>query len=128
MKTGEALVLICDGTPDTAGDVIAIDGVELPDRPVTVTRNFDPSQPVGFAKLRKEGDKIFADFSIMDAQSVDGWTPAIGGATDLPLPPATHGYRIIEKIRLTSIGLSEKGNTDPRIQPLKDIAGRLANS
>jgi len=106
------VVLIADGTEDGQGDKLLADNVDIARGSLPVSIGFDLSrQPVGWATLRREGDKFVADLELVeDEPLVWELTPAIGGRY---LSKDSH-----DRIEIFNIALDDK-NCDPRIPALK---------
>jgi hypothetical protein len=119
MITYVGTLINLDGQPDTAGDVLDADtSVELPSHQVKVTLNFDHREEfvLGRAKLFIRPSKICYRMDIDDSKlpeyALRDLVPCAGGVV------MDRNGKHIKHIFLTSIGLSEAGNADPRIQPI----------
>lgn len=115
-------VAICDGTPDSSGDIFDRESFKPFDERVRVTRNFDQSQVIGSARLRWEGDRIMADLDLDDGVLLTGLTPAIGGQVD-DREKEESGDRL-RGVTVTGVALSDSANSDGRIGTLDGSAPR----
>lgn len=112
-------ILIADGTPDLQGDVIDVNGIELP-KEVPLTHGFysTPETFLGKAYLRKEGDRIVADLEFV--------TDRIPAELRKHCYPAIAGYiverdgAIIKRCRINQLSISVEANVDPRISKLTE--------
>jgi len=57
----DVLVLIADGTPDADNEIIDAATLIVPDEQVPMRRNYNLNQPCGWAQLRREGNRVYAD-------------------------------------------------------------------
>jgi len=114
----KCVILIADGKPDRAGDMLNIEKIKLPkfDVPVYLDTFGRPDRVVGFAELKKEKNEVWADISFFR----NVW--------DLPLFPCASGKILernpnnhfsIEGAVIESVSLSTIGNADERIKPIK---------
>lgn len=113
-----AVVLKCDGVPDSENEVFDLDTLTLPNGPVAVTKEYDPEQYLGRATFRREGTDIVADIELEDENGYQGLIPCIAGRAD-PIQPGTEGVKVLRNARLTGLGFSVGPNSDDRVEPLK---------
>lgn len=110
-------VLIADGTPDTMGDSFDINGVDFP-KEVTLVKEFSHSfdDVVGFAKLRKEGNRVLADLEFVNDIFVPEVRkylyPAVGGKVI-----TKEGGKIMKCV-IDTISIGGSPNADSRIKRL----------
>lgn len=103
------------GQVDGNGDIINLDGVKIPDK-VIMIRNFDTSDVVGVAQVKREGYKLKAIAEVPD-NLLDHF-PAIGFKI---IKQRQEGdCRVFEEIELQSVGLSDKPNTNPDIKTIRE--------
>lgn len=122
-------VLNLDGRPDSVGDVIEPDGVELKPEPVPVEWGFDdaPRNRMGAARLERRADGVYAEVELNKdwAQDIAGvrlMYPAVGGVT---LERGGRDPLHIKRCLVTRIGLSSSKNADPRIPSVgEQLAGK----
>lgn len=115
-----ATVLIGDKEIDSQGDRIDIEGVSIPAR-VRLTRNFGKSTMdlLGYADLRREGDKIIAEFMLPTSELPPFPIFAyVGGAITERERLGEHDA-IIRKCSVDEIALGTSPNSDKRIGPIK---------
>lgn len=117
-------VLNLDAVPDSVGDIIEPDGVELTPGPVPVEWGFDdaPRNLMGDARLERRADGVYAEIELnpnwaQDAAGVRLMYPAVGGVT---LERAGEGALHIKRCLVTRIGLSSSKNADLRIPSVGD--------
>lgn len=105
-------VLNLDGVPDGKGDTYTKDSVVLLPRAIPVTRNFEfHNSPLGEAILSLEDNALYAEVVLFSGVKKSFTVvPAVGGV----VLEREGGY--IKKIQITSIGLCDEPNQDPRIQ------------
>lgn len=114
MKTFEAVVLIADGVPDGQNESISMDNVTFGDV-VRVSDQFKlGAQPLGRAKLRRDGNNLIANIELFADFDPSGRYPAIGGMCK-QVDKSVDGPVIVRDLRITEIALSKEPNTDPRI-------------
>lgn len=121
-----AVVLIADNYPDSMGDSVTIDEVSFEDS-VPVRVEYDVARPVGTVRLSKEGNNVMGDFEISDDvlsefRGFVGYTPAIGGRVEKSIS-VQHGNALCG-LKITEVALSNRGNSDNRIQQLKGEWGK----
>jgi hypothetical protein len=117
MKKLIAVVLIADGTPDNENEVISLEGIKIPEEPVSVRQDYDVTRPVGRAKLHLEGVNLVADVELLDR--IEGeYTFAIGGSVKKKTK-REDGVVVLNEIQIDTLGLCEKRNSDDRIKPIK---------
>lgn len=111
-------VLNLDEVPDSTGEVIWADGVTLPEGDVPVQYNFstDAVDHMGYAKLERREDGVYADITLLprDKDNAPACYPAVCGVTFDRSGPD------IKKCAIRSIGLSLSKNADPRIKTLEE--------
>jgi hypothetical protein len=109
-------VLNLDGLPDQTNEVFLPKGVTVePEVPVTV--QFGENK-IGTAKLRIEGDAVFADLDLfLVPPLVDIW-PAVGGEKVSRLRGDERWPTIIKTAHINQIGLCASPNADSRIEKL----------
>lgn len=119
MEIKDVLVLIADGVPDIHGEVCNVEDIQLRDKPVPVTLDFNPLQILGLAHLRKEGNCVYADMELIcisnpqeSNQTVKDLIPAICGNYTFK---TCNSDKIIYGCTITGIALCTTGNTDQRI-------------
>jgi hypothetical protein len=111
-KYNGVTVLIADGEPDAQGDRFKIEDVALPEGGlVFIRRDFDIRQPLGRARLRREGNRILADIEILTDADVAGTYPGVGG---IYVGEDRHGMEV------HMLSLSGSANPDKRIEPLTE--------
>ena len=118
---GTVAVLIADGTPDSDGEVIRKDGIEVPDTEVMVTLEFnhtDFSSLVGKAKLYWKGPVLFADMELVDSRMKENGTKVLYPAFDgVCIERKGH---VVFKSAIRGVGLCIGRNSDLRIGTLYD--------
>lgn len=119
MLKGEAVVLIMDGEPDSQGESVDLATVAFPAE-VSVRVNYDVNQsPVGKAKLRLTGDKLVAEFLLLDGvRDIPQRFLAVGGRFNSTRIVEGRGTKVTVDTKIDCLGLVDK-NTDSRIQPIK---------
>jgi hypothetical protein len=120
---GTVAVLVCDGVPDSSGDVFRKEGVEVPDGEVEVSMYMDPSPqpltlPLGRAKLHWREDVLFADLELLPAPLKENGLrilyPSIEGVI------VARKEHLIDKCSIRRINLHVGRNSDHRIGTLFD--------
>lgn len=118
MKYVDVVVLNADQTPDSVGEIVNIDGIEIPRNPVFLLHEFqkDPGSIFGTALLRKEGNTVLANMeffpNVIGPELLEICYPAIGGAV------LERNDNEIAKCIIKEIGLSTNPNADSRIPKL----------
>ena len=118
LKFENVVIAIADGTPDSEGEMFDVADIELPGEPVSIRIDFDIARHVGFAYLRKDGNRILATLDVMDinyADKVKGLTPALSGSYTFK-KKCGDGTKCGCKI--VCVGLCTSGNADKRIPTL----------
>lgn len=103
------------GHPDGNGDIVKLDGIKIPDK-VIMIRNFDTSDVVGIAEVKREGDELKATAEVPN-NLLDHF-PAIG--FKIIKHRQEGGSRVFEETELQSVGLSDKPNTNPDIKTIRE--------
>lgn len=118
-------VLIADGTPDKSGDIIS-SGTDIEFNSsvcVMLDGNAKLSEAVGTAHLKKSGNTLFADISILEGvlsnKEIETLTPSISGVVLKSVVDMTNKQRFITNMKINSISLNLRGNLDKRIKRLK---------
>lgn len=109
--------IIETGKVDSHGDVINIDGLVIPDKPVKVFKDFDATRLVARANVIKEEGVLKAETDLPD--DMFDYYPAIGFQI-IKSEPNEHGGRNILEAKLYSVGLSASPNVDPLIKRISD--------
>lgn len=115
---GSVAVLVCDGVPDSTGDIFRKDGVEVPEGAVPVTLEFGRTfgDLLGTAKLHWRENVLFADLELLDPRMKENGAKV--------LYPCFDGVCIERKGSLVyksivrGVGLSVGKNADERIGTL----------
>jgi hypothetical protein len=107
------------GTPDSNGDIVNLDGVNIPDK-VTIVENFDRTKPVSMAVVVREGNSLKATAEIPD-RLLDKY-PAIGFS--VKKYHAEGAAKVFDEIDLQCVGLCTKENPNPDI---KTVRGQAVN-
>lgn len=116
MKDYSVVVFRDDIEADSNGNKFILDNIEIP-KEVLVLLNF--SEPVGKAKLKREGNEIKAEFTISVNKNFKGFYPSISIKAD-----RTHkegNITVIDKARIMSICIHSNPNVDKTIQPIGEI-------
>lgn len=112
------VVVIADGTPDSQGDILDLDGVELPEVvPVVGDFSTDPAKVWGHARLRRQGDRVLAEVDLnhrVHPEMAKLLYPAVGGKIKVRQGPRVTSWSV------DSVGLSVTPNADPRIPRLSE--------
>jgi hypothetical protein len=115
---GSVAILVCDGTPDSDGEVVRKDGVEVPDGEVPVTLEFgtDLGSVVGKAKLHWREDVLFADLELLATRmSENGLKVLYPRFAGILVERRDH---VLYKCILRHVSLSVGHNADLRIGTL----------
>lgn len=108
------LVTIAVERIDSMGDIIKIDGVNIPDKKLPVLKDFDQHKVIGYADVHKLSQHLVADLNLKE--DCAGMFPAIGFV--VKKQRRENGVRILEEIELMSVGISKAGNADTSIESL----------
>lgn len=124
MKFEDQVLLIADGSPDSQGDFYFSKNVKLTNPEVPVLLEFNNNRRVGTATLSIHDDKVYTSFTVEDPATQEilkagkTLTPCMGMVISArgtePFDPEKHTYTPF------AVGLSSRGNTDPRIPSLKN--------
>lgn len=79
---------------------------------VPVLLEFDPTRPIGWARIRVQGSEVYADLTLLADHG--GLYPALGGTADAE-PHRIDGRPVFESFNVQLVGLSQKPNADPQI-------------
>ncbi len=116
---GTVQVLICDGTPDSQGNIYRAEGLELLSGEVPVILEFregDLASYVGKAKLRLDASVLYADLLLLDVKLPD---PALAVLYPAPAMMVTEKKgQVVTKAVIRYMGLSIGAHADPRIDTL----------
>lgn len=122
----KVLVLIADGkTPDSTGDILCIEGLDLKENLVPVTLGFgnyperNHDHILGMAILTIENDKVYAEIDYFDTEKAKlkqqiPMYPAISGY--VTKAEIVDGHKVIKKFTIKSIAFNHERNSDERIQ------------
>jgi hypothetical protein len=110
-----ATVMICDGRYDSSGESTFIADVSFPETVPIRSGFFEDGQPLGTAKLRKDGDAVVADLDIMEDVDMS-LIPCIAGRVGIRNPTSC-GFNL-GQLELTMIALMRGPNCDERIRSL----------
>lgn len=121
----KVLVLIADGVPDSSGEIINIESLDLSNLeargmnvPVTLNFSSEPDDIIGVAKISVEDTNVYADVTYLD-------TSKANAKKEIPMHPCIGGYifkkdeinpSIIKKFMITELTFSISGNADRRIE------------
>lgn len=113
---GTVQVLICDGTPDSSGNIFRAEGISLPSEEVPVILEFQEGNLpayVGRAKLRMNAGVVYADVSLLTRM---GENSALQTLYPIPVFSVTerHG-QVIHNTGVRYVGLSISRHADHRI-------------
>jgi hypothetical protein len=115
---GAVAILVCDGKPDSSGEVFRKDGVQLPDTEVPVVLEFqnDLAAHIGKAKLYWRENVLFADLDLLDTRMKENASKILYPAVD----GVVHERRgdVLYKTEVKRVGLSIGCNADSRIGTL----------
>jgi hypothetical protein len=110
-------VLNLDGVPDNKGETFDAAGVEVSTAEVPATLNFrtDILAVLGWAKLTKEADGVYAEIRFIHEGSEIGASlyPAVGGITKERVGS------LIKACELRQLSLCSTRNADSRIEPIE---------
>lgn len=121
----KVLVLIADGEPDSSGDILKIENLDLSNLenrnmtvPVNLNFSHKPEDCIGFAKLSVEGNNVYADIEFLDTEKANL-------KKSLPMYPAIGGYctgrdvnnhKMVTGFSISSIAFNHNENSDKRIE------------
>jgi len=113
-------ILILTSEIDSHNDQIDVKNLKIP-KTLQVTKNFHNDTKIGICTLKKQNDKLYADFDIdMDEIKVLGLNPAIQlkiNKEDVELCQSK-GIWDVNKIKLISVGLCDNKNVDESIKSI----------
>lgn len=116
---GRIRILVCDGTPTSAGVVIDPAGIELPAGTVPVTLDgnpFDLATWVGSAKLHLDAGVVFADVDLLAHKLPE---PARMVLYPVPLLVAADwSGRTVRKSIIRGVSLSIEKSLDPQVDTI----------
>jgi len=115
---GSVAIIVCDGVPNSSGDIFRKDGVEVPDSEVPVVLEFgwDLDSIVGKAKLHWREDVLFADLELLPARMKENGPKVLYPCFDGLL--VDKRGNVIYKSLLRKVSLSVDQNSDKRIGTL----------
>lgn len=112
MKKLTALVLIADDIPDLDGEVFDLSGLKFEEQ---VRVEIKPLVPIGKAKLRLEGNNLYADMEIVPSYT-GKYIPSVVG--QVLVKEKIDNKIILRQTKIFSIALGDK-NSDPRIPEIE---------
>ena len=109
--------VIEDGSIDALGNKVSIDGMQVPNKKVLLTRDFDVTKPIGRCDVFKEDGLLKAEAEIPD-ELIDAY-PAISFKI-LDFEAGDDGLMNITDARLSGVSLCWRPNTNPSIKKISE--------